>query len=82
MESGIEFFLHLVAMERILVVFLKFKESQERGGKQRFAIERGNSLFTELWRKTSDEWLSRIHPILLQMDRFQLTAVNCNRREV
>ena len=58
------------------------KESQERGGKQRFAIERGNSLFTELWRKTSDERLSRIHPILLQMDRLQLTAVYCNRREV
>ena len=29
----------------------EFKESQERGGKQRFAIERCNPLFTELWRK-------------------------------
>ena len=31
--------------------------------------------------KTSDEWLSRIYSILLQMDRLQLTAVYCNRRE-
>ena len=30
--------------------------------------------------KTSDEWLSRIHSILLQIDRSQLTAVYCNRR--
>ena len=29
----------------------KFKESQERRGKQRLVIERGNPLFTELWRK-------------------------------
>ena len=31
--------------------------------------------------KTSDEWLSRIHCILLQIDRLQLTSVYCNRRE-
>ena len=30
--------------------------------------------------KTSDEWHSRIHSILLQIDRLQLTAVYCNRR--
>ena len=29
----------------------EFKESQERGGKQRFAIERSNPLFTDFWRK-------------------------------
>ena len=28
--------------------------------------------------KTSDECLSRIHSILLQIDRSQLTEVNCN----
>ena len=32
--------------------------------------------------KTSDEWLSRIHSILLQIDRLQLTAVYCDRRRV
>ena len=30
--------------------------------------------------KTSDEWLSWIHSILLQLDRLQLTAVYCNPR--
>ena len=30
--------------------------------------------------KTSDEWLSRIHSTVLQIDRLQLTAVYCNRR--
>ena len=29
-----------------------------------------------------DEWLSRTYSILLQLDRSQLTAVYCNRREV
>ena len=32
--------------------------------------------------KTSDEWLSWIYSILLQIDRLQLTAVYCNRRGV
>ena len=32
--------------------------------------------------KTSDEWLSRIHSILLQKDYLQRTAVYCNRRGV
>ena len=32
--------------------------------------------------KTSDEKHSRIYSILLQIDRLQLTAVYCNRREV
>ena len=30
--------------------------------------------------KTSDEWLSRIYSILLQIDCLQLTAVYCNQR--
>ena len=32
--------------------------------------------------KTSNEWLSRVYFILLQIDRLQLTAVYCNRRGV
>ena len=51
MEIDIEFFLYLVAMARILVVFQEFKESQEGRGTQRLVIDRGNPLFTELWRK-------------------------------
>ena len=52
METGIEFFLHLVAMERILVVFLRIQgKTRTKRGKQRLVIERGNPLFTELWRK-------------------------------
>ena len=52
METGIEFFLYLVAMARILVNFLRIqKESQERKGKQKLVIDRGNPLFIELWRK-------------------------------
>ena len=43
----------------------EFKESQERGGKQRFAIERSNPLFTEFGRKPSDNWLSRVHSIFV-----------------
>ena len=62
METGIEFFFFLVAMARILVVFLRIQESQERGDKQRFTIERENPS------KTSDKWFSRIHSILLQID--------------
>ena len=30
--------------------------------------------------ETSDKWLSRIHSIVSQIDRLQLTAVYCNRR--
>ena len=50
------------------------KKVKKRGCKQRLAIERGNPLFTELLARTSDEWLSRIHSILLQIDLLQLTA--------
>ena len=48
METGIEFFLYLVAMAWWFRQ--EFNESQERRGKQRLVIDRGNPLFTELWR--------------------------------
>ena len=52
METGIEFFLYLVAMARVLVVFLKnSKKVNKIGCKQRFAIERDDLLFTDPWRK-------------------------------
>ena len=75
MEIVVEFFL-LVAMERILVGFLRIqrkstKEDYDRTG--RLVVYRSLA-------KTSDKWLSRIHSVLLQIDRLQLTAVYCNRR--
>ena len=51
METSIEFFLYLVAMARILVVFLRIHRKSKGRGKQRLVIDRGNPLFTELWRK-------------------------------
>ena len=79
METGIEFFCHLVAMERILV-FLRIqrksmKEVASEGRTEQPVVYRTLA-------KTSDEWLSRIHSTFLQIDRLQLTAVFCNRRLV
>ena len=51
METSIEFFLHLVGMARLLVVFVRIQRSQEGRGKQSLRKERGDPLFTELWRK-------------------------------
>ena len=56
------------------------KKVNKKGCMQRLKVERGNPLSAELWQKPSDEWLSRIYSILLQIDRLQLTAVCCNRR--
>ena len=41
----------------------------------------GQPVAYRIWAKNSYEWPSRIHSILLQIDRLQLTAVYCNRRE-
>ena len=78
MEIVVEFFLHLVAMERILVVFLRI---QRKSTKEDYDRTVRPVVYRSL-AKTSDEWLSRIHSILLQIDRLQLTAVYCNRRGV
>ena len=46
------FFLHLVAIESILVVFLRIqRKSMKKGCMQRFSIERSNPLSTDLWVK-------------------------------
>ena len=71
----IEFFLHLVAMEWILVVFLRIqrksmKEDYDRTEQPVVCRSSG---------KTSDERLSRTYS-LSQIDRLELTAVYCNRR--
>ena len=48
----IEFFLHLVAMEWILVVFLRIQRKSIKGDcMRRFMVERGNPLSTDLWVK-------------------------------
>ena len=77
METGIEFLFHLVAMERILVVFLRInsKKVNERGCMQRFTIERGDPFFYRSLAKTSDEWHSRIHSIFVT-DRRRSTVTD------
>ena len=83
MAPIIEFFLQLVPMEWILVVCKKISKKVDKWGRmQRFMIG-GARCFRSL-DKTSDEQLSRmfLFPILLQLDRLQLTAVCCNRRKV
>ena len=78
METGIEFFFHLVAMERIQVVFLRIR--RERQAK---ACDRTEQpVVYRILAKTSAEWLSRVHFILLQIDRLHLTEVYCDRRVV
>ena len=72
----IEFFLHLVAMEWILVVFLRIqrksmKEDYDRTVQPVVCRSSGT---------TSDERLSRTYSVLSQIDRLELTAVYCNRR--
>ena len=74
MENGIEFFLYLVAMERILVVFLRI---QRKSRKKRQAKACDRTVQPVVYRtlaKTWDEWLSIILSIMLQIDRLQLTV--------
>ena len=81
METSIEFFIYLVAVARILVVFLRIHRKSRRKA-SKGCDRSGQPVVYRTLAKTSDKWLSRIHFILLQLDRLQLTAVYCNRREV
>ena len=58
------------------------KKVNKRGCMQRFKIERGNPLFTELWRKPQTNGFHELILFLSQIDCLQLTAVYCNRRGV
>ena len=61
------------------------KKVNERGCMQRFMIERCNPLSTDLWVKPQTNGFHEfilLFSILLEIDRLQLTAVYCNRREV
>ena len=55
MEVGIEFVLYMVGMARLLVVFFKFKESQERRDKQSLGRERRDPLFCSTLARTSED---------------------------
>ena len=57
-----------------------FKESQQKRMQAKVCDRTVRPVVYRSLAKTSDNWLSRIHFILLQMDRLQLTAVHCNRR--
>ena len=61
-----------------MVVFLRIQRESTKEEYDRTV----RPVFCRSLAKTSDEWLSRVHSILLQMDRLQLTAVYCDRREV
>ena len=78
-----EFFLNLVAMEWILVVFLRIqKKVNERGCKQRFKIERSNPLSTDLWVNPQTKGF---HEFILFCDRWIVYSWRrsyCNRRGV
>ena len=80
METSIEFFLHFVAMARILVVLIRIPRKSRKKRQAKACDRSGQPVVYRTLAKTSYEWLSRIHSILLQIDRLQLTAVYCNRR--
>ena len=82
METGIEFFLLLVAMARILDVFLRIQRKSKKRWQAKVCDRTEQPVVYRTLGKTSDEWPSRVHSILLQIDRLQLTAVHCNRRRV
>ena len=76
MEIVVEFFLHLVAMERILVVFLRI----QRKSTKRITIERCDPLFTDLWRKPQTNGFHDfflLFSILLLIDRSTVTDGRC-----
>ena len=82
MEVSIEFVLHMVGMARLLVVFLRIHRKSRRRRQAKACHRSGQPVVYRTLAKTSDEWLSRIHFILLVLDRLQQTAVYCNRRGV
>ena len=62
--------------------FLSFQRKSMKRMQAKACDRTGQPVVYRTLAKTSVEWLSRIHSILLQLDRLQLTAVYCNRREV
>ena len=77
MEVGIEIVLYMVGMARLLMVFSKIMEEASK-----LLGMNGETRCSQYFRENFRRWMSRIQFILLQIDRLQLTAVYCNRREV
>ena len=81
METGIEFFLLKVAMERILVVFLRIQRKSRKRRQAKVCDRTGQPVVYRTLAKTlrrtafTNSFFS-----WLQIDRLQLTAVYCNRR--
>ena len=65
MENGIEFLLYLVAMERILVVFLRIQRKSRKKRQAKACDRTEQPVVYRTLVKTSDEWLSRIHSIFV-----------------
>ena len=77
-QTVIEFFLQLAATEWILVIILRIRRKSTQEDYDRTV----RPVVYRSLGKNSDEWISRVYSILLQIDRLQLTAVYCNRRGV
>ena len=58
METGIEFFLHLVAMERILAVFTRIQRKSRKRREAKVCDRTGQPVVCRILAKTSDEWVS------------------------
>ena len=80
METSIEFFLYMVAMARILVVFLRIQRKSRKKRQSKACDRTVQSVVRGTLVVASGGWLSRIRSILFQVDRLQLTAVYSNRR--
>ena len=78
----IEFFLHLEAMERILVIFLRIQRKSVKEdactGLRSNGATRCLQIFGE--KPHTNGFLTNLFFFLLQINRLQLTAVYCNRR--
>ena len=66
MKTGIEFFLYLVAMARILVVFLRIQRKSRKKRQAKACDRTGQPVVYRTLANTSDEWLSRIHSIFVE----------------
>ena len=62
------------------MVFLRIQRKSTKEDACKGLRSNGRLVVYRTLAKTSDEWLSRVHSILLKIDRLQLTAVSCNRR--
>ena len=81
METSIEFFLSLVAMARILVVFLRIHRKSRRKRQAKACDRSVQPVVYRTLAKTSDEWLSRIRFILIELTMTGQSRTTTSRRK-